>query len=295
MLNQKQRIEEFVAYLAVERGLSTNTLVSYRRDLEGFFRFLGNTCMEDVRQSHIVSYLGHLRKIGRSSSTVSRNLASIRALYHYLVREDTISTDPTLNVETPKQEKRLPKVLTVTEAANLMMAPDTSTAAGLRDKAMLELLYATGIRVSELVSLSVDDVNLSAGFLRCMGKGSKERIVPFHQQAQNELLRYIQHGRPRLDKGKSTNALFLNHLGSQISRQGFWKLLKKYAETAGIVVDITPHVLRHSFATHLLEGGADLRAVQEMLGHSDISTTQIYTHVTKSRAKEVYASAHPRP
>lgn len=287
-------ISAFIEYLAVERGLSRNTLDSYRRDLEGFFRYLGPGASGDVRQAQVLSYLGHLRKVGRANTTVSRNLASIRSFYHYLLREEMIPVDPTVNVETPKIEKRLPKVLTVSEVERLLDAPDAVSPTGLRDKAMLELLYATGIRVSELVSIQLDDINLSAGFLRCLGKGSKERIIPFGDIAQHALRKYIQVGRPELSRESNTHALFLNHLGAQMSRQGFWKLLKKYAQAAQILADITPHTLRHSFATHLLERGADLRAVQEMLGHADISTTQIYTHVTRTRLKEAYASAHPR-
>ncbi|QSO45788.1 site-specific tyrosine recombinase XerD [Alicyclobacillus mengziensis] len=291
----EQRIEPFVEYLAVERGLSLNTLDSYRRDLESFFRYLGpEVPAVTVRQVQVISYLAYLRKLGRANTTVSRNLASIRSFYHFLVREEIIEADPTVNVETPKVEKRLPKVLTVGEVERLLEAPDSMTAAGSRDKAMLELLYATGIRVSELISIQLDDLNLAAGFLRCMGKGSKERIIPFGEIAQQALLHYINWGRPQLTRAKVSRAVFLNHLGDQMSRQGFWKLLKKYAHASGIVTDITPHTLRHSFATHLLERGADLRAVQEMLGHADISTTQIYTHVTRTRLKEAYVSAHPR-
>ncbi|KPV43519.1 site-specific tyrosine recombinase XerD [Alicyclobacillus ferrooxydans] len=291
----EQRIEPFVEYLAVERGLSLNTLDSYRRDLESFFRYLGPEIRAvDVRQIQVIGYLAHLRKLGRANTTVSRNLASIRSFYHFLVREEILEVDPTVNVETPKVEKRLPKVLTVHQVEQLLNAPDNLTPAGARDKAMLELLYATGIRVSELVSIQVDDLNLSAGFLRCLGKGGKERIIPFGEIAQQALLYYINMGRPKLARSKGSRAVFLNHLGDQMSRQGFWKLLKKYTQSAGIMVDITPHTLRHSFATHLLERGADLRAVQEMLGHADISTTQIYTHVTRTRLKEAYAAAHPR-
>lgn len=291
----EQRIEPFVEYLAVERGLSLNTLDSYRRDLESFFRFLGpQVKANDVSQGQVVSYLAHLRKLGRANTTVSRNLASIRSFFHFLAREEVIVADPTTNVETPKVEKRLPKVLSVGDVERLLDAPDPMSPAGARDKAMLELLYATGIRVSELISIQIDDLNLSAGFLRCMGKGSKERIIPVGEIAQKALLQYIDWGRPQLIRSKPSRAVFLNHLGVQMSRQGFWKLLKKYAQAAGVLADITPHTLRHSFATHLLERGADLRAVQEMLGHADISTTQIYTHVTRTRLKEAYVSAHPR-
>lgn len=289
------RINDFVEYLAVERGLSQNTLDSYRRDLEGFIRFLGSAPVhQEVRQSQIIGFLAHLRQLGRANTTVSRNLASIRSFYHFLLREEVIVIDPTVNVETPKVEKRLPKVLSVREVERLLDAPDVTTATGVRDQAMLELLYATGIRVTELISIQVDDLNLSAGFLRCLGKGNKERIIPFGELANQALVNYVEQARTKLQRDCESTALFLNHLGVQMSRQGFWKILKKYAAAAEILKDITPHTLRHSFATHLLERGADLRSVQEMLGHADISTTQIYTHVTRTRLKEAYAAAHPR-
>lgn len=290
-------IARFVEYLTIERGLSTNTLESYERDLQHFRAYLqkrGSTLLDDVREHHISSYLGYLHDEGRANSTISRNLASIRSFFHFLVREECIQNDPTLHVETPKIEKRLPRVLTPEEVERLLRAPDQTTIAGLRDAAMLELLYATGIRVSELVSLSCGDVHLSSGFLRCMGKGGKERIIPIGEYAVQALSTYLQVGRPAFLRDSDEDALFLNHHGTQMSRQGFWKILKKYAQEAQIIKDITPHTLRHSFATHLLERGADLRAVQEMLGHADISTTQIYTHVTRGRLREIYASAHPR-
>ncbi|MCL6548977.1 MAG: site-specific tyrosine recombinase XerD [Alicyclobacillus sp.] len=290
-------IAQFVEYLAVERGLSANTLDSYRRDLAAFASFLHRTARTEVHQaqrSHVLAYLDHLHRLGRANSTISRNLASLRSFYHFLLNVEAIGTDPTANVDTPKIPKRLPKVLSVDEVDRLLGAPDVTVAPGARDKAMLELLYATGIRVSELVSLKVSDVNLAAGFLRCTGKGAKERIIPIGEVAQRTLLHYLEFGRSQLLRGEDRAALFLNHHGTGMSRQGFWKILKKYARAAGIVKDITPHTLHHSFATHLLERGADLRAVQEMLGHADISTTQIYTHLTRARLKEVYASAHPR-
>ncbi|WAH39056.1 site-specific tyrosine recombinase XerD [Alicyclobacillus dauci] len=290
-------IRRFVEYLAVERGLSKNTLESYERDLHTFQAFLkkrGHVVPRDVEQHHIGAFLGHLHDLGRANSTISRNLASIRSFFHFLVREEVILRDPTLHVETPKIEKRLPRVLTPEEVERLLRAPDKSSSSGLRDYAMLELLYATGIRVSELVSLNCGDVHLSGGFLRCMGKGGKERIIPIGEYALQAMHSYLELARPVFVSSKASDAIFLNHHGTQMSRQGFWKIMKKYAREAGIVKDITPHTLRHSFATHLLERGADLRAVQEMLGHADISTTQIYTHVTKGRLKEIYASAHPR-
>jgi integrase/recombinase XerD len=290
-------INGFIDYLAVERGLSKNTLESYQRDLLTFEKYVTQTHHRqiiDVNRTHLVHYLAWLQKSGRANSTISRNLASLRSFFHYLLRIEILTIDPTLHVDTPKIEKRLPKVLSVDEVERLLAAPDAGSVAGYRDRAMLELLYATGIRVSELISIRLSDVNLSAGFLKCMGKGSKERIIPIGEVAQEALRAYLAVGRNKLLRAHVTDALFLNHLGEGMSRQGFWKILKKHARTAGILKDITPHTLRHSFATHLLERGADLRAVQEMLGHADISTTQIYTHVTRTRLKEVYATAHPR-
>ena len=205
-----------------------------------------------------------------------------------------MTKDPTDDLSSPKLERKLPRVLTVDEVEKLLNQPDTSTPAGIRDKAMLEVLYATGIRVSELVSLNLDDIELDEGFVRCIGKGSKERVVPMGEIAINALRSYLSKGRPKLVSNPGENALFLNHHGRRLTRQGFWKIVKKYAAQLGIRKEITPHTLRHSFATHLLENGADIRAVQEMLGHADISTTQIYTHVTKDRLKDVYARSHPR-
>jgi integrase/recombinase XerD len=249
----------------------------------------------DTQKQHIITFLTQLKNEGRAAATVSRHMVSIRSLYQFLVRERMIEHDPSLNMETPKLKKRLPKVLSVSEVENLLEAPQTTTAAGMRDKAMLEVLYATGIRVSELISLDVADVNLSMGFVRCMGKGSKERIIPLGRIAGDAARKYIETMRPKLVKPlKSDPALFISRIGARMTRQGFWKIIKRYAMEAGIAKDITPHTLRHSFATHLLENGADLRAVQEMLGHADISTTQIYTHVTRSRMKEVYDQTHPR-
>jgi integrase/recombinase XerD len=290
-------IERFIHYLAVERGLANNTLDSYRRDLTNFSNFLKKTNTTDLNQLHratIIAFLADLQRKGKANSTISRNLASIRAFFSFLLRDGFIDGDPTVNLESPKIEKRLPKVLTVEQVEALLLSPDVSTACGLRDKAMLELLYATGIRVSELVSLNVPDVNLNMGFLKCTGKGNKERIIPLGSIAEKFVHQYLMRSRPELVRDPREDALFLNHHGRRLSRQGFWKIIKKYAQLAAIEKEITPHTLRHSFATHLLENGADLRSVQEMLGHADISTTQIYTHITRSRLKEVYEQAHPR-
>jgi integrase/recombinase XerD len=290
-------ITQFIHYLTVEKGLAKNTLESYRRDLSTYCNYLaeqGHADLNHTNRMHIMGYLLNLKERGRATATVSRNLASIRAFYQFLVRERFIDKDPSINLESPKIEKRLPHVLSVTEVEMLLNGPDVRMPAGQRDKAMLELLYATGIRVSELVSLNITDVNLGMGFIKCLGKGSKERIIPLGRLAISNVQSYIEYSRAILKKRGQQEALFLNHHGRRLSRQGFWKIIKKYAQLARIEKEITPHTLRHSFATHLLENGADLRSVQEMLGHADISTTQIYTHVTRSRLKEVYAKAHPR-
>ncbi|HYF93464.1 MAG TPA: site-specific tyrosine recombinase XerD [Symbiobacteriaceae bacterium] len=293
----KKLIHEFINYLSVERGLAMNTLESYGRDLRQYSEFLetdDESALDSVSRTTIVNYLLYLQSQGKATATIARRLAALKAFYQFLVRENRIGSDPTANLESPKLEKRLPKVLSVTEVERLLAQPDAGQAAGVRDRAMLELLYATGIRVSELVSLDVTDVNLEMGYIKCSGKGSKERIVPLGSLAIQSCRDYLGVARTRLVREREEQALFVNHHGHRLTRQGFWKIVKKYAEDAKIEKEITPHTLRHSFATHLLENGADLRSVQEMLGHADISTTQIYTQVTRGRIKEVYAKAHPR-
>jgi integrase/recombinase XerD len=296
--NMLQDLQTFMQYLSVERGLALNTLESYERDLTQFIEFLKASqvnAIKDSNKTHIVAYMAELKKKGKAAATVSRSLVSIRGFYQFLVRERMLDKDPSMNMETPKLEKRLPKVMNMAEVETLLDAPQMSTTGGMRDKAMLEVLYACGIRVSELISLNTSDIHLGLGYIRCIGKGSKERIIPLGRIAAQSLDQYIQTARPKLLKGaKADEALFVGHLGTRMTRQGFWKIIKKYAAQTGILKEITPHTLRHSFATHLLENGADLRAVQEMLGHADISTTQIYTHVTKKRMKEVYNQTHPR-
>jgi len=297
--HMKESLKLFLHYLSVERGLARNSLEAYERDLTAFLDYLtdklGLASIEEVSRVHIVSYLMHLREAGRASSTVARTMTSFRGFFKFLVREQRLAADPSVYMESPKTDKKLPKVMNLEEVERLLDAPRRDDPAGIRDKAMLELLYAAGIRVSELVSLNIDDLNLGMGFVRCFGKGSKERIIPLGRMALDWLDRYLQTARPKLlKKGQADKALFLNQNGGRLTRQGFWKIIKHYAREAGIEKDITPHTLRHSFATHLLENGADLRAVQEMLGHADISTTQIYTHVTKVRMKEVYNRTHPR-
>ncbi len=293
-----QALQTFMQYLSVERGLAQNTLESYERDLTQYIEHLKQAGIQSIEQSsrlHITAYVAELKKKGKAAATVSRSLVSIRSFYQFLVRERMLDKDPSINMETPKQEKRLPKVMSMGEVEQLLDAPQLSTIGGMRDKAMLEVLYACGIRVSELISLNTSDIHLGLGYIRCIGKGSKERIIPLGRIAAQTLDQYIQYARPKLLKGsRADEALFVGHLGTRMTRQGFWKIIKKHAAQAGIHKEITPHTLRHSFATHLLENGADLRAVQEMLGHADISTTQIYTHVTNRRMKEVYNQAHPR-
>ena len=290
-------VNEFINYLSVERGLAQNTLESYGRDLRQFQIYLQNGQMDFVKDSNrntILNYLSNLQTKGRAVSTISRNLAAIKSFYQYLVREHYVEKDPAANLESPKLEKKLPKILTISEVEELLKQPNGFFPTGLRDKAMLELLYATGIRVSELISLNISDVNVDMGYIKCYGKGAKERIVPLGSIAAKCVQDYINKGRQKLVRTYEESALFVNHHGNRLTRQGFWKIIKKYAQEAHINKEITPHTLRHSFATHLLENGADLRSVQEMLGHADISTTQIYTHVTKNHLKEVYDKAHPR-
>jgi integrase/recombinase XerD len=249
----------------------------------------------DVQRIHIVHFLGHLKEQGKSSRTLARHIASIRAFHQFLLREKATNQDPSVHIETPHLERSLPKVLNLEEVEILLDSPNMHDHYGIRDKAMLELLYATGIRVSELIGLKMGDVHMTMGFVRCIGKGNKERIIPIGKTALSALGHYLENGRPAfISKKIHDDALFLNHHGRQLTRQGFWKILKKLTREAGIEKELTPHTLRHSFATHLLENGADIRAVQEMLGHADISTTQIYTHVTKARLKDVYSQFHPR-
>ncbi|WP_128894507.1 site-specific tyrosine recombinase XerD [Longirhabdus pacifica] len=294
----KHHLQAFIHYCFVERGLSNNTLASYELDITQFIHFLeqnGVTSINDTQHAHITKYLLHLRSLGRASSTISRSIVSIRSFYQFLVREHHVKHDPARHIQMPKNEMRLPKTLSLDEVEQILTSPDLSTAFGVRDKAMFELLYATGMRVSELIDLKTENLNLSMGFVRCMGKGSKERIIPLGKTAIDQLELYLSTTRHDLLKqNKRETALFLNRLGNKLTRQGFWKILKKYSDQLGIQKEITPHTLRHSFATHLLENGADLRSVQEMLGHADISTTQIYTHVSKVRMKEIYDQTHPR-
>lgn len=290
-------LKDFIYYLSVEKGLAVNTLESYQRDLKKYLQFLKQQEIKDFNATSkklILEYLGEQKEKGLAASTLTRNLASIRSFYQYLLMEQIILENPAGELESPRAEKKLPTVLSLKDIELLLSQPQTKKNIGMRDKAMLELLYATGIRVSELVSLNLDNVNLKMGFLNCEGKGNKERMVPLGSVAIKCLYDYLQNGRLKLLKQKDERALFLNQHGKRLTRQGFWKILKKYAQRTGINAEITPHTLRHSFATHLLENGADLRSVQEMLGHADISTTQIYTQITRQKIKEIYNQTHPR-
>jgi integrase/recombinase XerD len=295
----EDHLKDFLHFLIVEKGLAENTIVSYKRDLKSYLVYLENvesiTDLKEVKRPQIVHFLGHLKEQGKSAKTLARHIASIRAFHQFLIRERIVDHDPSVHIESQKLERSLPKVLSMEEVEVLLESPKLKNHYGYRDKAMLELLYATGMRVSELIGLNSGDIHLTMGFVRCIGKGNKERIIPIGSTAQRVVQDYLEKARYKFLSGKQReDALFLNHHGKRLTRQGFWKILKKLVNEAGIEKELTPHTLRHSFATHLLENGADLRAVQEMLGHADISTTQIYTHVTKTRLKEVYSKFHPR-
>ena len=291
----KTFVHLFLDYLAVEKGLARNSLSAYGTDLRRFGTYLEDQSLEleRVERIHIVKYFQTLRASGISARSVARALAAIRGLFRFLVAERHLKADPTENLENPKLWSSLPKSILPSEVEALLAAPDRSTPEGLRDAAMLELLYATGLRVSELIRVRIDEVVLDAGFLRTIGKGSKERIVPFGDTARDVIVRYVEQGRPSFNKYGDPH-LFLSRRGRPMSRQSFWMKIVRYARLAGVKAHISPHVLRHSFATHLLENGADLRSVQMMLGHADISTTQIYTHVSRARLQRIYDEFHPR-
>jgi integrase/recombinase XerD len=288
-------LPDYLAVLLVERGLAANSVVAYRRDLEAFGRWLATRGLDAAacERAHLRRYLTDLRGRGLAARSAARALAALRGLYRYMVERGVARQDPTLDLESPKLMRSLPYFLSAQEIEVLLAAPDLSRPLGLRDRAMLETLYATGVRVSELVGLTVNQLRLDPGYVRVWGKGSKERIVPVGSQARKWLALYLEEARPGLDR-KRQEALFLTVRGQGMSRQCFWQLIKRYGRAAGITTHLSPHVLRHSFATHLLEHGADLRAVQAMLGHADISTTEIYTHVTRERLRTLYDSKHPR-
>jgi len=287
-------LKRFLNYLTVEKGLAGNTVESYERDLRKYFVFMKGRGPDDITQANVVSFLARLSSEGISTPSTARNLAAVRGFHKFLLTDALARTDPTVNLETPRGWKRLPKSLSTVDVDELLIQPDTTTPIGLRDKAMLELLYATGLRASELVGLKLSDINLERGFLVVIGKGSKERAVPLGESAATAVNAYLTGSRAALLKGRESNFLFISSRHRQITRQMFWVRIKYYARKAGIAHAISPHTLRHSFATHLLDNGADLRAVQAMLGHSDISTTQIYTHVSRERLKKIHEKYHPR-
>ncbi len=289
-------VDQFLLYLRIERGLADNTLSAYGRDLAVFLNFLEQRSLSlaAVETTDIEAYLRELRETMSARST-ARALSSIRMFFRFLTAEGLLESNPVRLIDSPKLDRRLPDVLSAGEVEKLLASPSGDAPVSLRDRAMLELLYATGLRVSELVGLRMRNINLEAGFVRTMGKGAKERVIPIGQKALEAVREYLKRGRSAFVRRGTGSELFLNCRGKGISRQGFWKLIKKHALRAGISKNLSPHSLRHSFASHLLEGGADLRSVQFMLGHADIATTQIYTHVTRSRLKEVHEKFHPRP
>ena len=284
----------YLNYLAVEKGLARNTLESYAHDLRKYFDFLRNKDHQQVAQHDILSFLARLAEDGMASPSIARCLAAVRGFHKYLLTDGLAVSDPAVNIETPKGWQRLPKTLSSGEVEALLRQPDPGTPLGLRDRAMLELLYATGLRVSELVGLQRDNINLERGYVIVVGKGSKERAVPLGDIAATMVRSYLERSRPLLLKGAETEALFLSSRRRQITRQMFWERIKHYVRKTGITRSVSPHTLRHSFATHLLDNGADLRSVQAMLGHADISTTQIYTHVSRERLKKIHEKYHPR-
>lgn len=290
-------LDEFLNFLTVERGLSKNTIVSYKADIMHFIERMegaGLKNIDKIKKQDITDYLLYLKKKGISSNSISRALVAIKMFYRFLVQEHLVKDDVAGVLESPRLLRHLPDVLNVDEVDRLIASPDVRDWLGIRDRAALELMYATGMRVSELADLRTDGLNLDLGFIKCKGKGDKERIVPIGKKAKEAIARYNDKVRPELAKLGNDPCLFLSRFGRKISRQSFWKMIKKYTRMARIRKEITPHTLRHSFATHLLEHGADLRIVQEMLGHADISTTQIYTHINKERLKSIHRQFHPR-
>ncbi|MFH1191586.1 MAG: site-specific tyrosine recombinase XerD [Candidatus Omnitrophota bacterium] len=294
----KELIDSFLDYLLVERALAKNTIFAYRVDLNLYLDFIdkrGISALSKVTKNDIVEFMLFQKTAGISPVSISRRLAAIRMFHRFLARERVLKSDPTTLIDSPKLWKKIPDTLSLNEVELLISQPDVRERQGARDKAILETLYATGMRVSELSNLKTNNVNLDIGFLRCIGKGDKERIIPLGKKAIHGINRYLEFSRPYFLKQKTSEFIFISRSGAKLSRQSVWKLIKRYAQEAKIKKSIKVHTLRHSFATHLLERGADLRSVQEMLGHSDISTTQIYTHIDKERLKTVYQMFHPRP
>lgn len=297
-IKEETLIQQFLDYLLFEKGLSVNTINSYKRDLLDYLNFIKDlpqrslASVLEVTYFDIAKYLAHLQELKLASSSIDRKMDSLRGFYKFLVSEGLINDNPTKLIEPLKSWNKLPLVLSIKEVELILAQPDISTPLGLRDKALLETMYASGLRVSEIINLLLMDVNNNIGYLRCLGKGNKERVVPINSQAGNAIDAYLKHGRPLLNpKG---NWLFVNYTGDKLTRDGVRRIIQKIAQDAGIDKKISPHTLRHCFATHLLEGGADLRSLQEMLGHANISTTQIYTHVTSERLKEIHRKFHPR-
>lgn len=295
----EELIEEFKRYLLIDQGKSDNTIKSYQLDLSKFSLFLEEQSISDienVNQETIQLFLAHLRQTGYASSTTSRMISTLKQFFIFMMKEEIVKKNPLTLIQGPKKAQRLPQVLSMKEVEQLIQAPDTSTTWGLRDRTIIEVMYATGLRVSELTNLSLNELHLDLGFIQTVGKGDKERLVPLGEEAEYWLQQYLDLVRPSFAlKGKqATTAVFLTERGKSFTRQGIWKNLKKYVPLANIDKNVSPHMLRHSFATHLLENGADLRIVQELLGHSDISTTQIYTHISKQRLQKVYRQYFPR-
>ena len=290
-------IDEYLNFLTVEKGVSRLTVEAYSHDLNRFVNIVqvrGIEKVADITPDEIISYLEHVKKDGLNARSVNRGLAAVRGFFKFLLREKKIDANPVMNIGLARVWARLPDTLSKEEMNLLLAQPGTKNPAAMRDTAMLELMYATGIRVSEIITLTMNSINWQVGYLVVMGKGGKERIVPIGRSAYNCLSEYINQGRPKFMKGQMTNILFLNRSGDGLTRQGFWKIVRRYAVRAGLNKKVHPHTFRHSFASHLLEGGADLRSVQIMLGHADIATTQIYTHITRERLKSIHKRYHPR-
>ncbi|MCH7800489.1 MAG: site-specific tyrosine recombinase XerD [Chloroflexi bacterium] len=299
----RESVDNFLHYMTVERGVSPNTLAAYRNDLNQLTEFQESRSgrsddsarWSDIGDDDIAAYVLHLHDLGYSDTTRARKVASAKSMFGFLVQEGEVQRNPTENLRSPRVGRSLPEALTVEEVERLLSAPNSqNTPESLRDRAMLELLYATGMRVTEMVSLDIDDIDLIGGSVRCLGKGGKERMIPIHPRAVEAVSAYMELGRPDHEGKKSQRAAFLNRKGFRLTRQGVWLILKNYVRQVGLTQKITPHTLRHSFATHLLRGGAQLRHVQELLGHASITTTQVYTHLTSEHVRMEYDKAHPR-
>ena len=292
------QVEEFLHFVVVEKGYSKHTVAAYRNDLTQLMIYLKDesiSAWQGVGRSHVLKYLQYLKERGYAPSTVARKLATLKSYFHFLAADGVLGEDPTVAVDFPSVDKHLPHPLSPEEMARLLLEPaKLKTPKALRDQALLELMYATGMRASEVVGLEVDAIDLEAGTVRCLGKGNKERILPLYERAREALGAYLENGRAKLMRGRDEKTLFISRLGRALTRQGLWLIVKTYAVDAGIARRVTPHTLRHSFATHLLDGGAGLREVQQLLGHTNIASTQIYTEVSTQRKREAYDKAHPR-